>query len=329
MATELGRVDDAVLDGWVRAAAQDAARRGITEVVELEWAPNVDVWGRRMQNGLRSLRVHAGVYPDGLDDVIARGLRTGDVSAHTDGLLRMGPLKIITDGSLNTRTAYCYDVYPGLDRDPHPRGIVQYTHEELVALMRRGHRAGLAPAVHAIGDAANALVLDAFAEVGCRGVVEHAQLVAPEDFARFAELGLVASVQPEHAMDDRDTAERYWPGRTGRSFAFGALAEAGAEIALGSDAPVAPLDPWISMAAAIYRTRDGRSPWHPEQGMSPRDAYRASTSGRRTRVTVGDVADLVVSDLDPLQADNESLRDFPVTATLLAGQFTFTSIQVQ
>ncbi len=321
--SELARIDPATLDGWAAEAAEGAAARGVTEVVELEWAPNVDVWARRVASGLRSLRVSAGVYADRLEDAIARGLRTGDAIEGTDGLVTMGPLKIITDGSLNTRTAYCHDPYPGHEADEHPRGLVNFTPEELTALMRRGTAAGILPAVHAIGDAANRLVLDAFEAVGCRGWVEHAQLVDETDFPRFAELGVVASVQPEHAMDDRDVAETHWPGRTARAFAFASLVAAGAEVALGSDAPVAPLDPWISMAAAVYRERDGREPWHPEQRILLGDAYRASTTGRRLTVAPGDPADLAVTEVDPLAATNEQLRAMPVAATMLGGGFTF------
>src|SRR6187200_51947 len=141
--------------------------------------------------------------------------------------------------------------------------------------MRRAHEGGLTPAVHAIGDQANARVLDAFEAVGCRGSVEHAQLLRHDDVARFARLGVIASVQPEHAMDDRDVADRYWAGRTDRAFMLAELQAAGVELALGSDAPVAPLEPWVAIAAAVGRARDGREPWHPEQAIDVRAALAA------------------------------------------------------
>jgi predicted amidohydrolase YtcJ len=318
----LADIDAGTLDAWAHEAARAAAARGVTEVVELEWAANDEVWARRVGDGNDLLRVHAGVYPDRLDAVIARGLRTGDPIEGTGGLVRMGPLKIITDGSLNTRTAFCHAPYPGHEHDEHPFGLVNYDLPGLIALMRRGAENGLEPAVHAIGDAANRMALDAFAELGIHGAIEHAQLVDAEDFPRFARLGVVASVQPEHAMDDRDVAEAHWPGRTDRAFAFESLVAAGAEIALGSDAPVAPLDPWISLAAAVYRERDGRVPWHPEQRVRVEAALRASVGARRTRVLAGDVADLVVTDRNPLASSNAELREMPVAATLLGGRFT-------
>ncbi len=188
--------------------------------------------------------------------------------------------------------------------------------------MAKAHRHGIAAAIHAIGDEAATRVLDAFALTGARGSIEHAQLLLDGDADRLARLGVVASVQPEHAMDDRDVADRYWPGRTGRAFAVGTLLRAGATIAFGSDAPVAPLDPWLAIAAAVHRTRDGRDSWHPEQRIPLADALDASTGGRAAP-RVDDRADLVVLDVDPATADAATLRAMPVSGTLLAGRWTW------
>ncbi len=302
-----------------REAAEAAAARGIVGVVEYEHADNQREWPARVAAGVDLLRVETSVWPDRLGEVIASGLRTGDVLEPT-GLVTMGRLKVVVDGSLNTRTALCWDPYPGLPADhPHPCGIASVPVDELRGLLVAAREAGLGAAVHAIGDRANTEVLDTFEELGTGGVIEHAQLVAERDFARFASLGVVASVQPEHAMDDRDVADHHWAGRTGRAFAFGSLHAAGAELRLGSDAPVATLDPWVTIAAATTRTRDGREPWHPEQGIPFDVAYAASV---RNAVAVGEVADLVVLDRDPATATGDELRDFPVAATLLAGRVT-------
>ena len=120
-------------------------------------------------------------------------------------------------------------------------------------------------------------------------------------------------------MDDRDVADRHWAGRTDRAFAFGSLHTAGTELRLGSDAPVATLDPWVTLAAATTRSRDGRAPWHPEQAIPFDVAYAASV---RSAVAVGEPADLVVLDHDPVAASGEELRRFPVAATLVAGRLT-------
>ncbi|AYF97879.1 amidohydrolase [Protaetiibacter intestinalis] len=304
-----------------REAAEDAARRGVVGVVELEHADNIAEWPARVAAGVEQLRVEAAVWPDRLEAAIAAGHRTGD-ALDPAGLVRMGPLKIVVDGSLNTRTAWCWEPYPDLDpHAEHACGVITTAPSELRELLRRARDHGISAAVHAIGDRANSEALDAFAELGMAGRIEHAQLVAERDFPRFAALGVVASVQPEHAMDDRDVADHHWAGRTDRAFAFGSLHAAGAELRLGSDAPVAPLDPWISMSAAVARRRGDRAPWHPEQRIPFEVALAASTRGRAT-VAVGDPADLVAVDLDPATLDPDALRTMPVAATWLAGRFT-------
>ena len=321
----LGAVETQTLDGWVRDTAKAAAARGVVGVVDLEMSWNVEDWTRRIRSGSTELRVRFGIYPQHLDRAIDAGLVTGALIAGTHGLLQVGPFKVITDGSLNTRTAFCFDEYPGLEGQRNSRGLLTIPYDELVPLLRRATQAGLVPAVHAIGDHANRLALDAFERLGVSGSIEHAQLVADADFERFARLGVVAGVQPEHAMDDRDVADKYWPGRTGRAFALASLLAAGAELALGSDAPVAPLDPWITIAAAVARTGDDRAPWHPEQAISVDDALIASADGRRA-LEAGGPADIAVLDIDPLTATTDELRRMPVAATLLGGRFTHNAL---
>jgi predicted amidohydrolase YtcJ len=309
----LSRVPDDVLDGYVADAVEAAAARGVTRVTDLEMVFGLDRWARRVHGGIDGLRVDSGVYPAELDAVIARGLRTGDVVGGTRGLVRMGPFKVITDGSLGTRTAANAD----------GSGVLVWSFEDLVTITRRAVSAGLTPAIHAIGDRANTFALDVFEAVGARGTIEHAQLLDAADLGRFARLGVAASVQPEHAMDDRDIADRHWAGRTDRAFAFASLDRAGARLLLGSDAPVAPLDPWVSMAAAVGRDRDGREPWQPAERVSALTAWRGSTDGR-VGVSVGDVADIVLVASDPLAAGvpSSTLRSMPVLATAVAGRFT-------
>lgn len=314
-----------VLDGWVDEAVRAAAARGVVAVVDFELADNLAAWRRRIGAGTDALRVAAGTWPEYLDRAVAEGLATGDVVAGTGGLLTMGPLKVISDGSLNTRTAYCHQAYPGLEGTATAHGVLAVGPAELVPLMAKATRHGLACAIHAIGDRAVALALDAFAATGARGSVEHAQLLAPEDLARFGALGIVASVQPEHALDDRDVADRHWAGRTDRAFAYADLRAAGATVVLGSDAPVAPLDPWFAIAAAVHRTRDGREPWHPEQAL-PLDVALAASTGGRAEVAVGDVADLAIVDVDPFEADAATLRAMPVSGTLLGGRWTWCTL---
>lgn len=328
---ELDDIADDVLDGWVTDAAIRAAARGVVGVIDYEMRWNRDDWARRASSGDFPLRVAFGVYPQHLDRAIEEGLRTGDTVPGTSGLVTVGGAKVITDGSLNTRTAWCFDPYPGLEGHEHPSGLATVPYDALVPLIRRANAGGLAPAVHAIGDRANARVLDAFEAVepagwGGRASIEHAQLLRHEDVARFARLGVVASVQPEHAMDDRDVADRYWAGRTDRAFMLAELQAAGVELALGSDAPVAHLDPWVAIAAAVGRARDGREPWHPEQAIDVRAALLASTGRNGAEVRIGLRADLAVVERDPYAASVEDLRTMPVAATLVGGRITHSVI---
>ena len=308
---QLGTMPDDMIDAWARTAAVAAARRGVVGIVDLEMAWNLGNWQRRIAAGHDALRVEFTVYTQHLDRAIEEGLRTGD---RFGDLLSMGHYKVLSDGSLNTRTAYTYEPY-----DDGQYGMLTVPPETLVPLMRKASAAGIRPDVHAIGDHANTLALDAFEAIGSGGRIEHAQLLAESDYPRFAALGVDVSAQPEHAMDDRDVAERYWPGRTSRTYAFRSLLDAGATLVFGSDAPVSPLDPWLGMSAAVSRSRDGLEPWHPEQRITNTEALAAST---RSTPAVGQPADIVVTELDPLTATGDELRGMPVAATLLAGRFT-------
>lgn len=314
----LSAADDETLDRWARDAARVAATRGVVGIVDLEYGWNRDVWMRRLANGADALRVEFGIYSDDLERAAGEGLRTGDPIAGAGGLLTVGPFKVISDGSLNTRTALCSHAYPD-----GGHGVANLTDRELVDRMRFAVGHGLVPAVHAIGDEANRRALDAFETIAADdrfagGRIEHAQLIDPSDIPRFARLNVTASVQPEHAMDDRDVAERLWADRTAHAFPLLDLHRAGARLAFGSDAPVAPLDPWAAIASAVSRSRDGREPWHPEQRLPVEVALAASV---RSVVAAGQPADLAVLDR-PLSAPADDLRTMPVAATLLAGRFT-------
>jgi predicted amidohydrolase YtcJ len=322
----LNDIDPVAGDALVATMARDAASRGVVGLVDLDMAWNESAWARRLGHGFDVLRVEFGIYPDFLERAVTEGVRTGDpVRGASSDLARVGSLKVITDGSLGTRTAACSHAYPG---DPRNHGVLAVSPEKLLELMTTATGAGLSCAIHAIGDLANSHALDAYALTGAVGTIEHAQLVAHADIPRFARLGVGASVQPEHAIDDRDLTDSIWAEQTALPYPLRGLADTGANLLFGSDAPVSPLDPWAAMAAAVYRTRDGRPAWRPEQGVDAATALAASTHGGSTAEAViepGAVADLALVEHDPLAASEADLRAMRVSATLLAGRLTHLS----
>ena len=325
LAARLSDVPEVTRDQWIDEAVAEASTRGVVGVVDLDLDDTHTNWARR-RSGVTDypLRVEAGVYPTHFDKAIAAGRRSGDQIAPG---VTVGPLKVITDGSLNTRTAYCFEPYVGMDSDN--RGAMNYETEYLEGLLRQAKENGYSAAFHAIGDEANDIVIGLFESVGLTGRIEHAQLLAPDAFPRMARAGLVASVQPQHAIDDRDVADKYWSDRSARVIALRSMIAAGVPLAFGSDAPVSALSPLDQIAAAVTRTDDSRSPWHPEQRIGVEEAFTASA---RTTIEVGQPADHVALGADPLwleramandpSALSQALRALPVELTIVDGRIT-------
>lgn len=277
MATQTELVDRAVL-----AAEREAARLGVVGIVDMEMDWALAAWQRRAGHRRPGLRVVAATYPERFDDLLGLGLPHGHEVAPD---VRVGPLKIIADGSMGSRTAHCVDPYPApLPQLPHGRSNLDRS--QLTELLVRAHAAGLHAAVHAIGDAACRDVLDAFEASGCPGSVEHAQCVPPHELPRFGALGLTASIQPAHQIDDAEVIATVWPTAHRYAYPMRSLVSHGARLALGSDAPVAPLDPWLAIHAACHQ------PYRGEEALDLATALRASS---HTTLEVGQPADLVVA----------------------------------
>ncbi len=206
-----------------------------------------------------------------LDHVLALGMQSG----YGDDMLRYGGVKLFVDGALGARTAAMLKPYEG---EPQNLGILTMGPEELQNIAQRAIAGRVALAIHAIGDRANALTLDALEaatqgaphfpnlvasaareQPGGRNRIEHVQLITPEDQRRLARLGVVASMQPIHAPHDSVMAERYWGGRVAHAYAWRSLLDAGAVLAFGSDAPVEPFNPLLGLYAAITRRQEPRS----------------------------------------------------------------------
>ena len=315
--------DDEYLDA-MREGLSVAAARGVTSVHDKDgWIGALRLWQSLDAGGALTLRVWQSLPADHVDELAGLGIRSG----LGGDLLRVGYLKAFMDGTLGSQTARMLD----------GSGVSITGRDELVSIIRRAAYAGWPVAVHAIGDLANREALDAFEEtreiwhtIGLRQRIEHAQLLAPEDLRRFAELGVAASVQFSHATSDRDVADRFWDGKTDGAYAFRSLWDSGAVVANGSDAPIEELDPWAGIVAGVLRTIDDRPPWHPEQALGVGEALAATCVNpawlayderRRGKLVPGYLADVVVLDRDPLAIPPEQLPEVQVVATMLGGRW--------
>jgi predicted amidohydrolase YtcJ len=309
----------------MREGLRVAASRGVTAVHDKDgWIGALRFWQTLAGEEALSLRVWQSLPAEQVDRLAELGLRSG----LGDGMLRLGYLKAFMDGTLGSQTA----------RMLEGSGVEITSREELADIVRRGARAGWPVAVHAIGDLANREALDAFEEtreewapLGLRQRIEHAQILAPEDIPRFADIDVAASVQFSHAPSDRDLADRFWAGKTEGAYAYRSLRDSGTVVANGSDAPIEELDPLAGIRAGVLRTIDDRPPWHPEQGLSAEQALEATCvtpawlaydEHRRGKLVPGFLADLVVLDRDPLETPAEELGDIEVVATMVGGRWT-------
>jgi len=301
-----------------------AASRGVVAIHDKDgWLGAFEVFARLLEASELDLRVWQSFPWDRLDDLHALGLRSG----FGDDMLRLGYLKGFMDGTLGSATARLLD----------GSGVEISSRELLEDVVRRAAEAHWPVAVHAIGDGANRAALDAFEATrdvwqppGLRPRIEHAQLLDEADMARFAELGVAASVQFSHAPSDRDLAERLWEGRQG-AYAYRSLLDAGTVLANGSDAPVEELDPLAGVVAGVLRTLDERPAWRPDQALTVEEALHATcvtpawlehAENRRGKLRPGLLADLVVLDRDPLTCPPEELPEARVVATMVGGRWT-------
>lgn len=313
---QVGAADQATRDRWVIEAGQAAAGLGVVGIADFDPGATHEAWRRRVAAGFDAHRVQASVWADQLDAAIDTGLTTGDRVPGTGSLVTMGRLKVISDGSLNTRTAWCHEPFTG-----GGHGGPNLPAAELAEVMARAGAAGIESAIHAIGDRAVSVALEAFERTGARGRIEHAQLVTDADVQRMARLGVRASVQPGHTVADRDLVDLLWREQAPRAYRFADLHRAGVPLDLGSDAPVSPLDPWHAISAAVHRTDDDRPPWHPEQRLDLATALRSSW-GPVSEVRAGGPADLVLLDRHPESLLTGDRTRPQVLATVCAGRLT-------
>lgn len=320
----------------IRHALPEIHRLGLTGVHDFSDATTFRALQRLHAEGALTLRVLKSVPLENVDAAIAMGVTSG----YGDARLRLGHVKIFADGALGPRTAWMLE---GYDDAPEDTGIATLTVKELRDSVQRAASHGLACAIHAIGDRAVREVLSALAALppGLRRLrlphrVEHAQLIHPDDLPRFAELGVVASMQPIHATADMEIAERHWGARCAGAYAWASLLRTGARLAFGSDCPVEPLDPLAGIHAAVTRRRadgyPGPEGWQPQERLSVAQAVAGFTSGAAYAAGLADqlgtlapgkLADLTILDRNPAAVPPDELLAIQVLGTYVGGELVW------
>jgi predicted amidohydrolase YtcJ len=328
------------MDGALREAFPNAWRVGLTAIHDVDGTQAFEAYQRLRVRGALGLRVIKYLPARVLDDVLAVGLRAGlgdDGSTElAEVWLHVGGIKVFVDGALGPRTAAMLAPYEG---EPDNVGVLTMEEDELRALANKATAGGLPLAIHAIGDRANRLVLDVLAETGVAGLrhrIEHVQLLHPDDVNRLAALGVVASMQPIHATQDCEMADRYWGERCATAYAWRSLLDAGTALAFGSDCPVEDLNPFLGIHAAVTRRRvdgfPGPQGWYPEQRLTMEEAVRAYTLGaayaagledRLGMLAPGKLADLIVLDRDIFTCDPMAIAGTQVEMTMVGGRVVY------
>ena len=324
----------------VTRALAYAGSLGVTSVQHMSADyKDIAVYGELLERGELTTRIYVAPSIVGFEDLAKIGVRR----AFGDPYLRIGALKGFADGSLGSRTAYFFEPFTDT---PANRGLLSSEMQPPAAMrdrMMKADAAGLQLCTHAIGDQAISIILDFYADVvkehgkaDRRFRIEHAQHMAAKDFDRFAELGVIASMQPYHAIDDGRWAEgRIGHDRASRTYAFRTFLNHHVRLAFGTDWDVAPLNPMLGVYAAVTRaTLDGKNPngWFPEQKLTVAETIDAYTMGsayaefqekEKGSITPGKLADLALLSDDIFKIEPAKIRDVKVLKTMVGGKWVY------
>jgi predicted amidohydrolase YtcJ len=321
-------------------AQERLLRLGITSIHDFDQRDCFSALQQLNGDGRLVLRVTKSIPLESLDEAVGLGLRSGFGDEH----LRIGSVKIFTDGALGPHTAAMLEPYEDSSEN---RGMLFMDAEEI---FEQGHTAvlnGISLAIHAIGDRANHETLNALErlrkiENALRHRIEHVQILHPDDAGRLAELGIIASMQPIHATSDMLMADRFWGDRA--AFAYGLKTQLayGTKMAFGSDAPVESPNPFLGIHAAVTRRKldgqPGPDGWYPAERLSLIEALTGFTSGaayaaglddHQGRLAPGFLADLVVLDTDIFRCDADQIAHIKPIAAMVSGNWIFGSDLVQ
>ena len=317
-----------------RAALREAARFGVTTIQDNSAVDALPTYQELRARGELTARLYVWRYAaSAMAPLVESGVRTG----LGDEWIRVGALKILSDGSMGSGTAAFFEPYAD---DPKTSGLLLHPAADLEKMIAEADAAGFQLAVHAIGDRANSLVLDAFEKAaranGARDRrfrIEHAQVVRRQDLARYKALGVIASIQPSHCIDDMRWAEkRIGRARARDAYNFRSFTAAGIPVAFGTDWFVEPLDPRIGLYAAVTRELPGGGPpggWFPEEKITLEDALDLYTRGsayaefaekEKGTLEPGRLADVAVFATDLFRVPPREILATPVDLTIAGGR---------
>jgi predicted amidohydrolase YtcJ len=315
------------------------ARAGLTMLHDMDGPLALQAEQALHAQGELTVRINKSIPLDYVDQAVAVGLRTG----FGDDMLRIGQVKMFTDGAMGPRTAWMLEGYASA---PDNTGIPTTEIAVLRAAVLKANAAGLGAAIHAIGDRACREIIDIYETAkaqfpGMRNRIEHLQILHPADRARVADLGIIGSMQPIHATSDMHISDRHLGERADRAYAFKSLLKLGAVLAFGSDCPVEVIDPLVGLHAAVTRRRADGTPgpdgWHAEERLTVEEAVRGFTWGaayaagmedRLGSLAVGKLADLTLLEHDIFTIDPMEILHANVVGTVVCGRFSYRAAQL-
>ena len=322
-------------------------KSGITTIHDIEGMDALRLFQELRDEGKLGVRVQMILPRQVLPELRKKRSSRRLEGSKADDMLSVGGIKIFADGTLGSQTAAMLE---GFEGNPNNRGILTLSEQAMNETVSAAAEMGISIAIHAIGDRAAHVALNAIENAqqhlsargrtprkasGLRYRLEHVQLITPEDLERMRRLGVVASVQPFHAVADRDIAERFWGKRHRLAYAYRTMQHMGIPLALGSDAPVEVFDPLRILYAATMRrdnTTPQRPPWLPDQALAVTEALWGYTMGaayaggeekRKGSLTVGKLGDAVVLRENIFDTPQEKLTDNAVQATILGGNIVY------
>lgn len=321
----------------LKVCVDDAVKFGLTSMMDvLAGDAQVRAYQQLEREGKLPLRMNYQLAFQLLDELIKLGIESG----YGNNKVRFNGIKLILDGSLSSRTAALREPYAD---DPSTSGIMRHTPEFLKDLVMKAYANGIRVDIHALGDRANEVVLKVFKEVDealkpedPRYKISHCLILGEDLIKQYAELNVIASVQPVFVMKGQYWAPRLvGPERIQYSHAWKRLEDAGVHMAAGTDCPIETMNPLMNIYAAVTRKDPNGNPpegWRPDQKLSVdtalrmvtiEGAYATGEENIKGSIEVGKLADMVLLSDDPFEVEPDNIKDIKVLWTMVGGQIVY------